>query len=166
MPDTSEDDAACPYRLVGDSDGDGALDGYEIAQGKDPCYAASKPPACSDPADTDGDGFTDCVEHSGYNTCASLNDTAPGWTSCANPTDSDGDACADWIEIVDINGNRQAEILDVLFVVKRLFDLIPASDSDVVLDMDKNGVVNFLDALLAAKNSNLVRPNIPCASEG
>ena len=30
--------------LVGDSDGDGALDGYETAQGKDPCNAAAKPP--------------------------------------------------------------------------------------------------------------------------
>ncbi len=32
--------------------------------------------------------------------------------------------------------------------------------------MDKNGRVNILDAMLAAKNSTLVRPHSPCASEG
>ena len=35
-----------------------------------------------------------------------------------------------------------------------------------MLDMDKNGVVNLLDGLLAAKNSNLVRSHSPCAPEG
>jgi Thrombospondin type 3 repeat len=165
LPDSSENDASCPYRLVGDSDGDGALDGYETAQGKDPCNAADKP-VCSGSLDSDGDGIFDCVEHLGYNTCASADDDAPGWTACADPADSDGDACADWIEIVDVNGNGQADILDALFVAKRAFNLIPASDSDPVLDMDKNDSVNLIDALLAAKNSNLVRSHSPCSPEG
>jgi CARDB/WD40-like Beta Propeller Repeat len=165
LPDAAENDTSCPYRLVGDSDGDTVLDGYETGPEEDPCNAANKP-VCGNSPDTDGDGFSDCVEHSGYNTCAFTNDPAPGYSNCSTPTDSDLDGCADWIEIVDVNGNRQAEILDVLFVVKRWLDLIPASDSDVVLDMDKNGSVNLIDALLAAKNSNLVRSHSQCTPEG
>ena len=33
---TQEFDDTCPYRLVADSDGDGALDGYEVASGRTP----------------------------------------------------------------------------------------------------------------------------------
>jgi len=161
LPDSSEYEASCPYRLVADSDGDRALDGYEVAMGSDPCAAASKP-VCTSPTDSDGDGFTDCMEHSGYNTCAFAGDTAPGYTTCASPTDSDGDGCADWIEIVDIDGNRKADMNDVMVVAKRMFNLIPASDSDPVLDMDKNGKVNISDAMLAARNSSLIRPHLPC----
>jgi CubicO group peptidase (beta-lactamase class C family) len=161
LPDSSENESSCPYRLVGDSDGDTVLDGYDPT----PCNSGTPPP-CTDPTDSDGDGFTDCVEHSGYNTCASVDDAAPDYATCADPTDSDGDACADWIEIVDVNGNRQADILDLLFVTKRGLGINPGSDSDVVLDMDKNGSVNLIDALLAAKNSSLVRPHAQCMSEG
>ncbi len=79
------------------------------------------------------------MENSGYNTCAFAGDAFPGYTTCADPTDSDDDSCADWIEIVDVNGDRVANILDVLWVAKRAFGLIPASESDGVLDIDKNG---------------------------
>ncbi len=41
----------------------------------------------------------------------------------------------------------------------------PSPGSDVVLDIDKNGAVTILDALVAAKNSSLVKSN-PCTSEG
>jgi hypothetical protein len=106
------------------------------------------------------------MEHSGYNTCAFAGDTTPGYTTCANPTDSDGDGCEDWIEIVDVNGSRQANIVDVLLVAKRAFNIIPASDSDYVLDINKSGAVNIVDVLLAAQNSSLVKAHSPCPSEG
>jgi uncharacterized repeat protein (TIGR01451 family) len=163
--DVDESNASCPYRLVGDSDGDRIMDGYEVSHGANPCDEADRP-VCSDSTDTDGDGFTDCIEQAGYNTCASFNDTVPGWTNCSNPIDSDSDGCADWIEIVDLNGNRLADILDVLFVAKRGLGLNPPSDSDGVLDMNKNGSVDSLDALIAAKNSNLVKSHSQCTPEG
>ncbi len=107
LPDTSESESSCPFRLNGDSDGDRVVDGCEVANGYDPCSAASKPP-WEGGSDSDGDGFADWVERSGYNTCAFAGDTRPGYTTCANPTDSDSDGCADWIEIVDVNGDRQS----------------------------------------------------------
>ena len=33
--------------------------------------------------------------------------------------------CADWIEIDDVNGDRQANILDVQWVAKRAFNVTP-----------------------------------------
>jgi hypothetical protein len=164
LPDTSENDASCPYRLVADSDGDTVLDGYEVANGYDPCNAASRP-TWEGGGDSDGDGIPDGVERTGYNTCIFAGDTTPGYTTCAPPTDSDGDGCADWIEIVDVNGSRQANIVDVLLVAKRALDIIPASDSDYVLDINKNGAVNIVDVLLAAKNSTLARPHSTCLPE-
>jgi hypothetical protein len=97
--------------------------------------------------------IVDSVEAMGYNLLVSNKDT-------------DGDGCEDWIEIVDINGNRSAELLDVLFVAKRALGVDPAPGSDKVLDIDKNGAVTILDALVAAKNSSLVKSHSPCASEG
>jgi hypothetical protein len=161
LPNSSENEASCPFRLVGDSDGDGPLDGYEVADGKNACNVASKP-ACSNQTNTDNDGFTDCTEHSGYATCAFNGDTFPSYTACSDSTDSDGDGCADWIEIVDVDGSKQANLLDVMWIAKRMFNIIPASDSDPVLDTDKSGVVNLIDGLLAAKNSTLVKNHAPC----
>ncbi len=105
------------------------------------------------------------MEHSGYNTCAFAGDTTPGYTTCADPTDSDGDGCADWIEIADVNGSRQANMVDILLVAKRAFNIIPASDSDYVLDINKSGAVNTVDVLLAVKDSMLVKSHNPCSPE-
>jgi len=165
LPDSQEYDDQCPYRTVADSDGDTVVDGYEINQGENACSATSKP-ACTSTTDSDGDGFPDCMEHSGYNTCAFAGDTTPGYTTCANPTDSDGDGCADWIEIVDVNGNREANIVDVLAFAQRAFNVNPPSDSDPLLDINKNGAVNIVDVLLAAQNSSMLRPHSSCPSEG
>jgi hypothetical protein len=164
LADTSENHASCPYSLIADSDGDGSLDGYEVSVSRNPCSATSKP-ACTSSTDSDGDGFTDCVERSGYNTCAFAGDTTPGYTACIDPADSDGDGCADWVEIVDVNGSRQANIVDVLLVAQRAFNIIPASDSDYVLDINKSGAVNIVDVLLAAQNSTVVRPHSTCLPE-
>ena len=149
LPDAQESDSACPFRLNRDSDGDGSLDGYEVTHSSDPCSAASKPlPGSSN--DSDGDGLTDDVE-------------ARGWGTNPYSTDSDGDACPDDKEIVDIDGNRQANILDVLWAARMAFKLVPAHPA---LDLDKSGGVNdgvnLLDAMLAAKNSNLVEPGGSC----
>jgi hypothetical protein len=80
--------------------------------------------------------------------------------------DTDGDGCADWIEIVDVNGDRTSNILDVFWVAKRAFGTYPASTSDAVLDIDKNGTINIGDILLAGKNSALVKSHSVCPSEG
>ncbi len=83
-PTASEFDDSCPYRLVAESDGDTVLDGYEVATEANPCDPASMP-MCTGGTDGDGDGFPDCMEHSGYNTCAFSGDPSPGYTSCAVP---------------------------------------------------------------------------------
>jgi hypothetical protein len=165
LPDTSENELVCPFRLTGDSDGDGSLDGYEVSIGKNACSVASKP-ACSGVPDSDGDGFPDCMEHSGYNTCAFAGDTTPGYTTCANPTDSDGDGCEDWIEIVDVNGSRAANTVDVLIFAQRGMAGGPGDAiGDKLLDLNKNGSVNSVDVLLAAKNSTMLKPHDPCGPE-
>jgi hypothetical protein len=162
--DISESESVCPFRLVGNSDGDRVLDGFEVATGYNPCSAASKP-TWEGGGDSDGDGFPDGVERTGCNTCVFAGDSFPGYTACINPADSDGDGCEDWIEIVDVNGSRQANIVDVLLIAKRAFDIIPASDSDYVLDINKSGAVNIADVLLAAQNSNPVRSHSTCLPE-
>ena len=145
LPDAQESDSVCPFRLVRDSDGDGSLDGYEAAQSFDPCNPTSKPPLGS-ADDSDGDGFTDDVE-------------ARGWGTDPYSADSDGDACPDDKEIVSINADKQANLFDVMWVANMALGLTPPHPA---LDLDKSGGVTILDALLAAKNSNLVEPGIVC----
>ena len=164
LPDSQEFDDHCPYRLVVDSDSDTVLDGYEVAMEANPCDPASMP-MCTGGTDGDGDGFPDCIEHSGYNTCAFSGDPSPGYTSCASPTDSDGDGCEDWIEIVDVNGSRQANVVDILLIARRAFNITPASDSDYVFDINKSGAVNIADVLLAVQNSTLLKPHSLCPPE-
>jgi len=166
LPNGKEFDDHCPWRLVADSDGDRMLDGYEVSVGKDPCSAAIKP-VCSGSLDTDGDGFSDCVEHGGYNTCAFAGDTAPGYTTCTDPVDSDGDGCADWIEMVDVNGSRAANTVDVLAFAQRGMAGGPGDAiGDKILDLNKNGSVNSVDVLLAAKNSTMLKAHATCGSDG
>jgi hypothetical protein len=172
--------------LVADTDGDTVTDGAECALGSNPNDPTSLPPlpvpdmdkdglpAWLDnllcPSDVDGDGlvgdndpdcdsptsvveFNDGVEFKGYGTHPAIGDT-------------DGDMCADWIEIVDVNGNRSANIVDVLLIAQRAFNIIPASDSDYVFDINKSGAVNIVDVLLAVRNSSLVRGSAATCTTG
>ena len=99
--------------------------------------------------------------------CAFAGDTTPGYTTCANPTDSDGDGCEDWIEMVDVNGNRTANSVDVLVFVMRGMAGGPGDAvGDKILDLNKNGSVNSVDVLLAAKNSTMLKAHATCGSDG
>ena len=96
---------------------------------------------------------------------------AMGYNMMVSNKDTDGDGCEDWVEIVDVNGDRTANILDVQWVAKRAFNAAPfvvgvPTTSDKVLDIDRNAVNNILDVTLAAKNSALLKANPPCTSEG
>lgn len=162
LPNASENEASCPYMADTDSDNDGSLDGYEVLVVKDPCSEAIRPFGCVSGPDSDADGFNNCVETSGYATCASVGDTFPTYSDCLDSIDSDGDGCADWIEIVDVDGSRTADLTDVVAVAKRAFDIFPPSDSDPVFDVDKNAALNLSDAVLAARNSSLAKPHASC----
>jgi hypothetical protein len=140
--------------LKKDTDDDGAIDGYECKMGTDPTNPASRP-VCTDPTDTDGDGITDCVEELGYGTSPTTRDT---------DGDSRGnDGCQDDKQIVDVNGDGQANILDVqavarIALVKGSYDPV----SKAVADINKDRVNNILDVMVAALNSTLVEPHNVC----
>ena len=161
LPDASENELSCPYRLNADSDGDRIVDGYEVSHSTNACDAGSPAtPACSGVpfVDSDGDGLSDCIEHAGYNTCASVNDPVPGWSTCANPMDSDGDGCADVLEVMDINGDRKVSVGDQTLLAKRGAGLFPPSSSDSVFDVNKDGKLSVGDQTLMAKNICFLKP--------
>jgi hypothetical protein len=163
--------------LVADTDGDGSNDGAECALGSDPLNPSSRPPAW--PAgDSDRDWLSAAIESAlGSSEGDRDSDSPTGTTEVidgvefktgASPAnaDTDGDGCQDWIVIVDIDGNRSANVTDVVLTARRLSNVLPASNSDSVFDMDKNGEITVADVLLASKNSSLFKPHGPCTSEG
>ncbi|MCJ7490884.1 MAG: DUF333 domain-containing protein [Dehalococcoidia bacterium] len=160
LPDSQEFDGQCPFRLVADSDGDTVLDGYEVAMGYDPCSAASKPPL-SGGTQSDTDGMRDVLEWYGYNTCAFVGDTVPGWSACVVPEDSDGDGCSDVLEVLDLNGDRRVNSLDVGLMNTRLAGKIPGDDpvSEKVFDVSKDGKVNSVDTGMMNSRNCLTIPN-------
>jgi putative hemolysin len=162
LPDSEEFDSQCPWRLVADSDGDTVLDGYEVATGYDPCSAASKPPQ-SRGTDSDADGLRDALERSGYNTCALVDDTVPGYSTCTNSVDSDEDGCADVVEVLDLNGDRQVNVGDQLALAILSFGAIPSDPvSDKIADLNKDGDINVGDDLLMALNTCDANPRLGC----
>jgi len=160
LPDTSENELVCPFRLVGDSDGDRVLDGFEVATSYAPCSAASKPP-WGVGSDSDGDGLVDWTERGGYNTCAFTGDTFPGWSTCTAPKDSDGDACADTVEVLDLNGDRTADSGDQGLMNRRVAGKILADDpvSESVFDLNKDGDVDSGDQGLMNRNTCMLNRN-------
>jgi hypothetical protein len=173
--------------LLADTDGDTVIDGAECALGSDPNDPTSFPalaspdkdgdrlPAWLDnllcPSDVDGDGLwgdndPDCDSPKG------VTEFTDGWEfrkygTDPSVVDTDGDSCKDWIEIVDLDGNRVANINDVYIVAARAVPPQPANTVETVLcDLDGNGTVNINDVYLAAQNSNLVKAHSSCPSEG
>ncbi len=140
--------------LKKDTDGDGAIDGWECKMGTDPNNPADRV-ICTDLTDTDGDGISDCVEELGYGTSPVSTDT--------DGDSSGNDGCQDDKQIVDINDDGQANFLDVTSVARIAFAPGPFDPVSVaVADIDKNGFNNVLDVALAALNSTLVEPHNPC----
>jgi len=73
--------------------------------------------------------------------------------------DTDGDGCPDWVEITDLDGNREANINDVFEVAPRAFPGGPVTTLEGRLcDLDANLDVNINDVYVAAQNSAFVRP--------
>ena len=142
------------FHLLKDSDGDRAIDGYECKMGTDP-NSPSQRPYCGTSTDSDGDGISNCIEEMGYGTLP-------------NSTDTDGDSsgndgCRDDKQIVDVNGDGVANILDVQAVARIAlapgpFDPVSKREADI----NKDGVNNILDVQIAANNSTLVEPHAPC----
>lgn len=150
--------------LKADTDGDRVIDGAECRLLSDPNNDNSKPQCggvsgddndgdClenyaeeyifeSDPnnRDTEGDGIDDDIEAKGYG------------TSLAS-TDTDGDGCPDWLEIMDLNGDRRVNAVDVNLLSNRVAGILPPSDSDPVFDVDKDGNIDVGDEELMAVNT-------------
>jgi hypothetical protein len=73
--------------------------------------------------------------------------------------DTDGDTCPDWIEISDLDGNRQANLNDLYIVAGKAFPNTPVTDAgSLARDVDANLVVANNDVYEIAKNSKMVRP--------
>ncbi len=143
---------ACPSAsgptdpLKPDTDGDGALDGYECLMGTDPANATSKPPvpAC---IDTDGDFVPDGTE-------------VRGWGTNPSVVDSDGDGKSDGVEVYDVTGDSVVNFNDALQAAKAAAGVAPFNPPGSLTaiekhayDMNRDGVVNFFDALLIAKRA-------------
>jgi hypothetical protein len=143
LADSEESDSACPYRLIRDSDGDGALDGYELSMGNSPCDAADRPPPGAG-MDSDGDGLSDGLEMRGWGTDSLL-------------PDSDGDGCDDDKEVASVNDDRQANISDVVYVARAAFGVFPCHPS---LDLNRQRLQS-LRRVLSAHNSTLSNRALP-----
>jgi hypothetical protein len=81
---------------------------------------------------------------------------------------SDGDRCDDDKEVADVNGDAVVNTLDYVRILQRVYNVQdddpsdgnPVPDYDMVVspafDVNKDGMMNALDAVLVALNSNLV----------
>lgn len=165
-----------------DSDGDRVTDGAEVLLSSDPLDAGSRP-SCSLPSDADRDCLPAAVEAL-LGSSDSLKDSdgdgigdgieIRGWGTSPMLPDSDGDGCDDDKEIADVNGDAMANGLDYVRVLQRVFavqdddpadgDPVPDPDPQVspAFDLNKDGMMNSLDAVIAALNSSLVEPPSAC----
>jgi outer membrane biosynthesis protein TonB len=159
-----------------DTDGDTVVDGAECLLGSDPNNPASKP-SLQPPGDGDRDGLPASVEAlfgSSDSNPDSDGDGIPdgvevkGWATSPTSTDTDGDShgndgCQDDKQIADVNGDGQANILDVEAVASIALTSGPFDPvSRAAADIDKDGVNTVLDVMLDALNSTLVEPHTPC----
>ena len=155
--------------VVADTDGDRVLDGAEVIAGSDPLDPGSKPSCVgivdndrdclaadvealfgsSDSAkDSDGDGINDGTEVRGWGTSPALKD-------------SDNDGCDDDKEIVDINGDRIANVLDRTHIAFGAF-AVQNGDAIAGLDLNRDGRVNALDIFLVCINTSPAEPSANC----
>lgn len=110
------------------------------------------------------DGLPVCVKHL-YGLCASAGDPTVNYSNCAAPSggnwnnfDSDGDGCPDWIEMFDVNGDRQVNTTDELIVSKRIQgQFTPNPLQDAVLDVNHDGLFNSDDLSMESQNICVVR---------
>jgi hypothetical protein len=163
--------------LIADTDGDRVIDGAECRLASNPNNPNSRPRCggisgddndgdClenyaeqyifgSDPnnRDTDGDGIDDDIEVKGYGTSPAS-------------TDTDGDACPDWLEIMDLDGDRTVDSVDLSLMTERVAGVIPPSDSDPIFDVNKDGYIDVGDEELLANNTcDSKGYDCPCSPE-
>ena len=88
---------------------------------------------------------------------------AKGWYAEPSKEDSDGDMCEDWIEMIDLDGNRQANLLDVIQVAQAVNANEPPGEPEpptepsfFLLDVNKDRFLTISDISVAALNSNLI----------
>jgi hypothetical protein len=116
-----------------------------------------------------GDGGLDKDNDDGsYGNPAEIADVVEvkGFNTEPSKVDTDGDGCADWIEMVDVNGDRKANILDVLqFAQSCLGGEVTVEPDLTLLDLNKDRTLNILDVQVAAKNSDLVKAHSKCPSD-
>ncbi|MDI6857076.1 MAG: aryl-sulfate sulfotransferase [Dehalococcoidia bacterium] len=168
--------------VVADTDGDRALDGAEVIAGTNPLDPGSKP-SCVGIVDNDRDclaadiealfGSSDYVKDSDGDGISDAMEVM-GWGTSPIDRNTDDDICDDDKEVADVNGDSVASPLDYVRVLQRVHgvqdddpnDGNPIPDPEMVVspafDVNKDGVMSSLDAVLVALNSNLVEPAAEC----
>ncbi len=165
-PTASENDVSCPYRLVGNSDGDTVLDGYEVAIGYRPLHARQQARRGRAP-----ETATAMASQTGWSEPATTPAPSPETPRRATPparTQPTATATAARTGSRSSTSTVTATRISSTWCwfAKRAFNIIPASDSDYVLDINKNGTVNIFDVMLAARNSTLLKPHSACPLVG
>ena len=138
--------------LKADTDCDGLTD--EEEQAGLTCVATG--PGCSDPADSDGDGYTDLFEERNRVSGFDPLDPKKPLTPCTNTSDLDGDLLRDCEEaflktdpsLPDSDGDRIPDGLEFRA------GMDPLDRTDAFGDTDRDGVRN-LDEITAHTNPNL-----------
>ena len=120
-----------------DTDGDFVRDGLECAVSTNPRFAAGADLVtcrtfAGGTVDTDGDGIDNAAE-----VCK--------WGTSATDTDSDDDGLGDCTEVMDVNGNKAANVADGTLVLQAVFGII---GNDGVFDINGNALISAADASL------------------
>ncbi len=110
------------------------------------------------------DGIPACVKHL-YSLCASIGDASVDYSRCPAPSggdwnnfDSDGDGCPDWVEMFDMNGDKQVGATDLYLVAIRVGGQVSPNDlRDAVLDTNHDGIIGSTDLYLVAVNGTYYR---------
>jgi hypothetical protein len=107
----------------------------------------------------DGTGASKDSDNDDMGTGTEISDKLEIYGYNTNPAsvDTDGDGCADWVEIMDLTGDRAADVADQSALAVRT---LPANDptvdygkpSDVVMDITKDNSVDVADQAALASN--------------